>query len=279
MTLVHSEESCETPGSEVFNSRVTTSVCKELPAPDNPYLAERLLVHGYDVGELLHRRDYVDVVFLTLQGELPSAEQKQLFELVLIALSHPGPRHPATRSVMTAGGSNTNAAQLLPIGLSLMGGAHLGASTVTAAMEFLSDHRAHDPVAVARQLQLPRDLSEEKTSQGIPGFGEHFGSRDRRSEALVQTLLDRCCSCDMVRWGQAMVEAVPEAIPFGWLSTGVAAAAFVDLGFSPAMGGGVYQAASWPGLLAHGLEALARPLTAQPFVSDEHFHYQGDTHE
>jgi citrate synthase len=57
----------------------------------------------------------------------------------------------------------------------------------------------------------------------------------------------------------------------GWLSTGVAAAAFCDLGFHPRVGAGLYQLLCAPGLLAHGFELANKPITAMPFLDEEHY--------
>jgi citrate synthase len=62
----------------------------------------------------------------------------------------------------------------------------------------------------------------------------------------------------------------------GWLYTGLAAAVFVDLGFHPRAGAGLFQIAAAPGLLAHGLELANKPRTAYPFPDDDHYFYEGD---
>ena len=54
---------------------------------------------------------------------------------------------------------------------------------------------------------------------------------------------------------------------------GVAAAACVDLGFAPRAAGALYQIASLPGLLAHGLEMSRQGLQAMPFVPDENYEF------
>jgi citrate synthase len=57
----------------------------------------------------------------------------------------------------------------------------------------------------------------------------------------------------------------------GWLNTGVVAAVLVDLGFHPRDGAGVFQLLGAPGLLAHGMELANKPVTAMPYVDDEHY--------
>jgi citrate synthase len=57
----------------------------------------------------------------------------------------------------------------------------------------------------------------------------------------------------------------------GWLTTGVAAAVFCDLGFQPKIGGALFQLLGAPGLAAHGLELANKPITAMPYISDENY--------
>ena len=54
---------------------------------------------------------------------------------------------------------------------------------------------------------------------------------------------------------------------------GLAAACFVDLGFTPIASACLYQLAAAPGLLAQGLEMANKELTAMPFVNDRNYHY------
>lgn len=99
-----------------------------MPSPDNPYIAEHCRCRGYDLFELVQKRSFVDIIYLLLRGELPTKDQAQLFETLLVALINPGPRHPATRAAMNAGVGKTNTAHILPIALPVLGGDHLGAA-------------------------------------------------------------------------------------------------------------------------------------------------------
>jgi citrate synthase len=75
---------------------------------------------------------------------------------------------------------------------------------------------------------------------------------------------------DTVAWGTAFVEALtPHGL--GWLGPGIAAACLRDLGFSPWAGAGLFQLICAPGILAHGLELADKPITAMPFLDEEHY--------
>ena len=122
---------------ERFTDRTVTRIWQEEPLPKNPYLAEKCSCHGYDILELAKKRSFVDVLFLLFQGELPERNQAELLEVLMIALINPGPRHPATRASMNAAVGKANPAHILPVGLAVLSGAHLGGEEVSGAMRFL----------------------------------------------------------------------------------------------------------------------------------------------
>ncbi|MHB1349048.1 MAG: citrate/2-methylcitrate synthase [Desulfobulbaceae bacterium] len=252
-----------------FDDRSATRIWCEQPAPDNPYLAARCLCHGYDIVELARKRSFVDVLFLLFIGELPTQEQADLLETLMIAFINPGPRHPATRAAMNGGVGKTQAMHLLPIGLSVLGGSHLGGEEVLLSMKYLRKNRDRDARALARKI-LRQPGSEEGNCHLIPGFGSRFGSIDPIPQQLPDLLAEMPASGDALRWGGQVVEEIkPHGM--GWLTTGITAAVLCDLGFSPLSGAGLFQIISAPGLLAHGLEFIDKPITSMPFLDENHY--------
>jgi citrate synthase len=264
---------CEASRISEFRARAASGICQEVAMDGNPFLTERVLWHGYDVFKLMRSRDFVDVIFLMLKGELPSCNQKRLFENMLVVLANPGPRHPATRAAMNAGVSKTNPVHILPIALSIMGGEHLGSLEVIAAMKFLERNRLKDPQEVVAEILEDRP-EEAVKAHALAGFDRRFGERDPFAEALVTYLIDEHQICESLSWGQDFVMHLGDE-SIGWLMTGVAAAVFLDLGFEPNVGGGILQFAACPGLLAHGIEQSTKPITAMPFLPEENYIYRG----
>ncbi|MGV1100731.1 citrate synthase [Thiovibrio sp. JS02] len=248
-----------------FCHRTVTRIWQEVPSAENPYLAEQCRCHGYDVLELAQKRSFVEVVFLLFLGELPTPQQARLLSILFIAMINPGPRHPATRAVMNAAVSKTNPQHLLPIGLSVLGGAHLGGAEVLASMRFIDANLKYLPAEVAeKRLAAPRP--HQGDFHPAPGFGSRFGG----IEPMPGQTADLLGSGEAMTWGAAFVEALlPHGL--GWLWPGVAAACLHDLGFSPWAGAGLFQLACAPGLLAHGLELADKPITAMPFLDEEHY--------
>ncbi len=254
-----------------FVTKTVTHIWQEQPLESNPYLTQTSRCHGYDVMSLAQKRSFVDMLYLLFRGELPSIEQSQLLETLMVAFINPGPRHPATRAAMNAGVGKTNATHILPIALSILGGAHLGGTEVEEAMLFLKRHSRNDPARLAKDLV--RDTEQKEGDIHIaPGFGSRFGGIDPMPGKVAVLLNDMPGSGKALNWGASFVQNL-EFHKMGWLTTGVAAAVFCDLGFLPLAGAGLFQLICAPGLLAHGLE-LASPyksIAAMPFLTGEHY--------
>ena len=252
-----------------FADKLSTRISKEIPSQENPFVAEQMLCYGYDLLELAQKRSYIEIVFLLMRGELPNNAHKKLLETLFIALTNPGPRHPATRAAMNAGAGKTYPEHILPIGMSVLSGSYLGAKEVADSMSFLRNNRKNDPCEMAKNL-----ISTKKDNAGdcriAPGFGSRFNSIDVIPNKLADTLLNLDASGDYLKWGSSFTDTLAKS-NMGWLITGVSAAVFLDLGFHPRVGLGLFQLACAPGLLAQGLELVNKPTTAMPFIDDDHY--------
>lgn len=260
---------------EKFSARPITRIWEETASADNPYLTTSAYCHGYNWLELINKYNYLDIVFLQLQGELPKAPQKQLFERIFAALSNPGPRHAATWAAMNAGIAKTHAQHFLPIGLTILGGAENGAVEVSAAMRFLLKNLNSDPSELIDTLFRKSSPPVKGDWHIAPGFGSLFDGIDPLTQSVATQLLALPGSGDALRLGAKIVEKL-NGKGMGWLPTGLAAAAFVDLGFKPRVGIGLFQLACAPGLLAHAIEMAESPVTNMPFVSDEDYYIEQD---
>lgn len=256
--------------NEAFVDRVATRIWEEQPTTDNPYLAESLRCHGYDLIELAQKRSFVDVFYLLFRGELPSPEQSQMLQTLMIGLITPGPRHPATRAAMNAGIGKTDPVHILPISLMTLGGSASDAGVVEEAIRFLRKQRRSDPTTVATALLSETTPKEQEDWMLAPGFGSLYGEADPFCQQLAQTLLALPGTGQALQWGAAFADAI-QPHNLGWLRAGLAAAVLSDLGFHPRTGGGLYQLLCAPGLLAQGIEMANKPITAMPFIKDENY--------
>ena len=257
--------------NESFVSRTVTRIWQEIPAMDNPYIAASALCHGYDLYELMEKRSFVDVFYLLFRGELPTSLESQLLQRLMIALINPGPRHPATRAAMSVGVGKTSPMHILPIASALLGGDYMGGAEIEPAMRFFrKQQNSNGEEFLSGVLNSVQDISPEAIAQFIPGFGVRNGGIEIMATTIAKHLVMLDGAGHALRWVCGL-NSLLRRYGLGVLTTGVAAAVFADLGFQPRQGGCLFQLLGAPGLLAHGLELANKPITAMPFVGDEHY--------
>lgn len=256
--------------NEPFVAKTVTRIWHETPDAGNPYITQAASCHGYDLLELMDKRSFTDVFYLLFRGELPTPAEAQLFQALMIGLINPGPRHPATRAAMNVGVGKTNPLHILPIASAVLGGDYLGGGEIENAMRFLRKHHSTPAQEFCAQWRGAGASPESLAAHGIYGFGQKNGGVDLLTRSIAEHLLSLPGAGKCLRWGQQLANSL-QSFGMGWLSTGVAAAVFADLGFHPRAGGSLFQLLGAPGLVAHGLELANKPITAMPFVSDDNY--------
>ncbi len=264
-----------TSRAESNATKVPTTIWKEVPSEASPYVSKQSFCHGYDLMELLQKCTYIEVLFLLFRGEIPTKEEAELLERLMIAFINPGPRHPATYAAMNAGVGRTRKELILPIGLSVLSGEHLGGKEVQESMKYLMQKRDEDPRMVAQKLIENHDVSKFDLEESgdihiVPGFGTRFGTTDPLTHEIAEFLLVLSGSGPTMEWAKRFVAAMSDQ-KMGWLPTGVVAAVLCDLGFHYHAGAGVYQLISGPGILAHGLEMAKRTRLEFPFPTGDNY--------
>ena len=265
----------EASRNEAFVTKASTGIWQEIPDEKHEYLATGARCFGYAQEDLLAGGyGITEMLFLLTRGELPNQQQRKLLDAIGVALSNPGPRHPATRAAMEAAVSKTRTRNLLPIALTVLSG-DFAAGGVEKNMRFLRLNRRKNPEDVFAELHADY-RGEENDEEVVPGFGPHFGLRETFYVNLawqVRRVSEE--ALPHLDWCLAMDSSLQDSI-FGLKSTGLAAAVFLDLGFHPRFGPSLYQFLSSPGLIAHGIEMSNRPFTEMPFVSDDNYHSEDD---
>ncbi len=252
-----------------FAEKISTKICYEKPNTENPFVADESYIHGYNLFDLMQNCSGIDVFYLIFRGELPSHEHSQLFNALMIGLINPGPRHPASRAAMTAAVSKSGPENILPIGLLSISGQHLGAIEAYEAAKFLENNIDCEANALAETYSLASH-DENESGKTHTGFGTRFGSRDPLSNRLANHLAMLPAAGAHLAWGEQFTQSTSNP-SLGWLTTGLAAAALLDLGFHRRDISGLFQLLSAPGLLAYGLEQSFKQVTDMPFIPDERY--------
>jgi citrate synthase len=262
----------EASRNEAFVVKARTKIWQEIPDADHDYLATSANCFGYPQVELLEKGyGMTDMLFLLTRGELPGTSQRKLLDALGVALSNPGPRHPATRAAMEGAVSKTRPTHLLPISLMVLGGEH-AAGGVESAMRFLRLNKKRMPEQLFASA-LETYGGPEGDVEFLPGFGPHYEARETLYGNLGRVIKKKFAEVNLpsLDWSLKMDELLGET-SCALRSPGLAAAVLLDLGFHPRFGVAMYQYLSAPGLIAHGIEMANQPITSMPFVADENYH-------
>ena len=249
---------------------IHSGIWSEEPEPDNPFAAKAAFCRGYDVyGEMLGQARWVDMLYLLFREERPTPEQADLLENLAVALANPGPRDPSIHAAMCGGACGSTGAASLMAALAVGAGKLAGGREVYLAMEGWStcgtDAEAWREWAFHR---VDGEGSIWPKSEHPPGFDPHGTST---ATPVRQTLscLASVSEGRGLRWLSEHRQTLENMVGYPLAMSGVAAAAFTDLGFSPEQGEMLHLLLRLPGAAAHALEQRPRGYKKFPFGTIE----------
>jgi len=255
--------------ADEFAAKFTTKILKEEPTDSNPFIAKNQYCHGYEIFELMDKKDGVDMMFLMFSGELPDETQKKLFNYLLVSCMNPGLRNPGAKAAICAGVGKTDPLHILPIGLSAYSSENQGAGSTSSIMQSVRKLSRQSPEQVEYILE---DSFQDKSAEFhvIPGFGSFFGSIDELSVSIGNKILEELPDLKFLTWSMALSDRLASH-NLGILRAGLVSSILLDLGFNHKYGSVLHQLISAPGILAHGMEYSSKPLSAMPFVPDSNY--------
>ena len=249
---------------------IRTRIWLEEPEPDNAFATKAAYCHGYDVyGEMLGQISWVEMLCLLFQGEIPAKRQANLLEALAIALSNPGPRDPSVHAAMCGGVGGSTSASCLIAALSVGAGQLSGGREILLAMQNWKSCGL-DIEAWQKQLSTPADtcVSIWPTMEHPPGFDPH-GISTATPVTQTLTLLAQLSTAAYLPWLSKNLQHLEAAANHPLSLSGVAAATFADLGFSPEQGEMLYLLLRLPGAAAHSLEQKGYGHKKFPFFTLE----------
>lgn len=249
---------------------IHTRIWQEEPEPDNPFATRAAYCRGYDVfGEMVGNARWVEMLFLLFRDELPDAAALNMLEALAVALANPGPRDPSVHAAMCGGVAGSSAAASLMAALAVGAGRYHGARDVFDAMNTWSVcGRNIDSWVACMNTNAEEAVDIWPVREHPPGFDPHGISTATTVRQLLDTLV-RMSALPTVSWLAEHRQALEQAIGLPLDLSGVAAAAFSDLGFSPAEGEMLFLLLRLPGAAAHALEQERNGFKKFPFFPVE----------
>lgn len=217
-------------------------------------------LRGYPIQDLLGKVGYVQTVWLMLRGELPTPAQAALLEACLVAGVDHGPHAPsiAISRMATSCGLPLNGAMASAI--NTLDDVHGGAGQQCMELMRAIALDAGDAQATAQQIEAGVDRYIAEHGKVIPGFGHRWHGVDPRSVKLL-SLVQAAQAAGVVSGRYARIGVGIEGLlqqrkgaPIPMNIDGITAAIFLDLGFEPPLGRGLFILSRSVGILAHAWE-------------------------
>lgn len=252
------------------DSPIHTRIWLEEPEANNPFAARTAYCHGYDVyGQMVGRASWTQMVFLLFRGEAPTPAQANLLDALAVALANPGPRDPSVHAAMCGGVGGATAAASLIAALSVGAGQTGGARDVFLAL--------HDWAVCGTEVERWRERLAALPDMPDDSWPdrEHPAGFDPNGVSAPTTLclcLDTLAAISpgehlpWLRDHRLQLESAA-GLPLAW--SGLAAAAYADLGCSPEVGEMLHLLLRLPGAAAHALEQWGYGFKRFPFPALE----------
>jgi citrate synthase len=249
---------------------IRSKIWREEPEPDNAFATRAAYCRGYDVyGEMLGNARWVEMLYLLFHNEAPTQFQADMLEALAVALANPGPRDASVHAAMCGGVCGSTAASSLMAALAVGAGQLAGGREVYLAMEGWAECGI-DLGAWRKRLNCqPKIPGNSWPAPEHPsGFDPHGVST---ATSVKQTLacLTSFNSGAYLTWLQQNLAELEKAAGCPLALSGVAAAAFSDLDFSPEQGEMLHLLLRLPGAAAHALEQQPLGYKNFPFGTVE----------
>ena len=250
---------------------IHTRIWQEEAEPDNPFATRAAYCRGYDVfGQMVGNARWVEMLLLLFRDELPDAAGLDMLEALAVALANPGPRDSSVHAAMCGGVGGSSAAASLIAALSVGAGRYRGAHEVFDAMAAWETCGTDlDAWKTYSRRDTRDDVVDTWPRREHPaGFDPHGVSTATCVLQLLETLA-RIGATPRLRWLVAQRRELEKLVGLPLDFSGVAAAAFADLGFKPNEGEMLYLLLRLPGAAAHALEQETYGYKQFPFYPVE----------
>lgn len=219
------------------------------------HTSQGMVLRGRPLTDLVEEGDFVKTLFLSLTGREPSAEEKKLLNMILVASIDHGlqPSSGFVPRVVAAAGNDITTAMASV--LLALGPYHGGA--VTGAMEIFQ--RIKDSKDVEKECQTIVE-EHQKQRKRIPGFGHaHYKDRatgDPRTQQLFKLATENGLNRDVITIAETLEETIEWKLHKVLVINidGGLAALLVTMGLDPKAGNALFALARVAGSIAHIIE-------------------------
>src|SRR4051794_37867110 len=175
---------------------------------------DHIRIRGRDLLELMSGATFTDLIFLLYHERVPGADERRLFDAILIGSADHGAGAPSCAAArLAASGNRQSPSAAVAAGVLAIGDEHGGAGAACRTLVAAGIARA---ASEARPLdEIARAIVDETRAAGgrIPGFGHRVHSTiDPRVAVLFGLAEDAGLAKDGVRFARALEAALRDRV-------------------------------------------------------------------
>jgi citrate synthase len=234
----------------------------------------RLITRGYQQEDLIGNISFSEMIYLLINGVLPTKNQERMLQTVLVSFCDHGVTPPSTQSarLMASAGSPVNAC--LAGGILAFGENHAGA--IETSMKMLQEG-----IRISKTHKFSKKETAERlinhfsnTGKKIPGFGHRYHKSDPRAQRLLVLSKEYNCFGEHTELAIEIQNFLYETKAIKMNIDGANAAILSDIGFNWNVGCGIFIIGRIPGLLAHVNEEKTNEPPFRKLVETDELYYE-----
>jgi len=217
----------------------------------------------HPIQDLIGNVTFPQMIWLMVQGNLPTDAQAKLYEAALVAGVDHGPQAPSIAAARMAATCGLGLNNVMATAVNMLGDVHGGAGEQCAELYFDIAERMDSGAELDKAVRDGIAAWREEYGKIVSGFGHRFHKPlDPRAPRLMGLVRDAAkagtVSGRFAEIGEAVQAEIgnQRGVPIAMNIDGATAVIFCELGFPPPLSRGLFCLSRSVGILAHGWEQM-----------------------
>ena len=219
---------------------------------------------GHPIQDLIGNVSFPQMIWLMVNGNLPTEEQAKLFECALVAGVDHGPQAPSIAAARMAATCGLGLNNVMSSAVNMLGDVHGGAGEQCAELYYDISDRIEAGENFNKAVISGLDFWRAEHGKIVSGFGHRFHKPvDPRAPSLMAQVREAAANGAVSGKFADIGEAVQEELgvqrgnrPIAMNIDGATAVIFCELGFPAPLSRGLFCLSRSVGILAHGWEQM-----------------------